>query len=390
VVVTATIDIENLDMMTNAAFLRRQGEFMQEAANSKHAAQIKLDDKLGWRPTPGYSDGKSDHINAQGLRSTKEYPDAPGPDVLRIAVFGDSFVYGNEVATKQAWPSIIESLHPTLEVLNYGVSAYGTDQAYLRYITEGSDLAPDIVVMGFFLDDLVRLVNVYRGFLSRNEWPLPKPRYRLGEDGRVEFVPNPLPPDVFRQFASDPSRLLELGPLDHWYRRFEFENPIYDFSAIVRLITQLSYRFYERHLDPDRPILRPRPWPVEKRTRWTLNRQSEAYVLQLHIFESFVREARTRGALPIIVFLPSRGELRATLKYASRPIYAPLVKDTRKLDVLTLDCTDAFTNSGKNVDPDGFFEEQGHYSSKGNGVVARWLSQRFLEIAGADGTSIPE
>ena len=60
-------------------------------------AFIIYDDHLGWAPRPqGQSSDQLVSYNAAGLRSPVEYALEPGPDVFRIALFGDSFTH-NEI-----------------------------------------------------------------------------------------------------------------------------------------------------------------------------------------------------------------------------------------------------------------------------------------------------
>jgi hypothetical protein len=156
------------------------------------AVQLEqFDPGLGWRYTPGFR-GDRHRINHQGLRGDREYATAPPPGVDRLAAFGDSFVYGNEVDTPDSWPARLETELGGAEVLNFGVGGYGTDQAWLRYRREGRRFGPRIVLIGFVPDDIRRNVNVYRRFLSDHELPLFKPRFRMSDDGVLRLLPCPL------------------------------------------------------------------------------------------------------------------------------------------------------------------------------------------------------
>ena len=106
-----------------------------------------MDPRLGWRPRPGYRFANI-HVNVQGLRGSGDYAETRSSDVLRVAAFGDSLVFGYEIDDGDCWPAIMEKLFPKLEVLDYGVLGYGLDQAYLRYKAEGQRLAPEIVLIG--------------------------------------------------------------------------------------------------------------------------------------------------------------------------------------------------------------------------------------------------
>jgi hypothetical protein len=137
-----------------------------------------LDSALGWRYRAGFRKG-GDAISAQGLRADRVYAARPAAGVVRVAAFGDSYVYGNEVGNDDSWPTQLERSAPDVEVLNYGVGGYGVDQAYLRYLAEGRALAPQVVIIGFAPVDLPRLVNRYRRFLDDRELALAKPRFVL-------------------------------------------------------------------------------------------------------------------------------------------------------------------------------------------------------------------
>ena len=102
----------------------------------------------------GYTLGKDKEAglyktNKQGFRADREYPLIPPEDTLRVAVFGDSYVFGDGEKNEGAWPSILEHLAGHLEVLNFGVSGYGLGQSYLRYLKDGLRFKPDIVLINY-------------------------------------------------------------------------------------------------------------------------------------------------------------------------------------------------------------------------------------------------
>ena len=64
----------------------------------------------------------------------------PPPGSLRIAAFGDSFTHGDEVPNEDTWQEILMRAHPDVEAMNFGVGAYGLDQAFLHYQRDGADI----------------------------------------------------------------------------------------------------------------------------------------------------------------------------------------------------------------------------------------------------------
>lgn len=87
--------------------------------------------------------------NSRNMRD-REYPLEKIPGKKRIAVFGDSFVFGWGVENDETFSEILENqkLKDT-EVLNFGVSGYGAHQELERLKREGLLFSPDVVL--FFL-----------------------------------------------------------------------------------------------------------------------------------------------------------------------------------------------------------------------------------------------
>src|SRR5262245_64759817 len=136
---------------------------------------------LGWTIKPG---GRGDMYRAhgQGIRADREFARVPPPGTLRIAAFGDSFTHGDEVANEDTWQEILMRTHPAVEAMNFGVGAYGLDQAFLRYQRDGADYGARVVLMGFIPENRFRHANVYRPFCVPNVRPArATPGYRLAD-----------------------------------------------------------------------------------------------------------------------------------------------------------------------------------------------------------------
>lgn len=96
--------------------------------------------------------------NSLGLRSP-EIAQAKAPDTYRILVLGDSVTFGWSLRGEDTYASQLASLLATLrpnqrvEVVNAGVSGYGTWQE-LRWLQEtGLGLDPDVIVVQVHLND---------------------------------------------------------------------------------------------------------------------------------------------------------------------------------------------------------------------------------------------
>ena len=137
---------------------------------------------LGWSiKQNGYS--KLYKSNSQGLRSNREYELTPPHGISRITTFGDSFTHCDDVNNNETWQAIIESYQSNLEVLNFGVPGYGLDQAYLRYLEDGSQYESHITLIGFMSENIYRNVNTFRPFYYKTTGiPLAKPRFLIDKN----------------------------------------------------------------------------------------------------------------------------------------------------------------------------------------------------------------
>jgi len=123
------------------------------------------DPELGWGHTPGAS-GRLEYvdfsvgveINSEGLRD-RDYPLGRVPGKHRMLVLGDSFAWGYGVEQNERFSEVIEKSRPDWEIINAGVSGYGTDQEYLYYKLRGSKYRPDVVLVLFFSNDLENVAN---------------------------------------------------------------------------------------------------------------------------------------------------------------------------------------------------------------------------------------
>ncbi|CAG0956842.1 hypothetical protein GPROT1_00518 [Gammaproteobacteria bacterium] len=158
---------------------------------------------LGWVLPPSsrsYTIDAPVHVNSIGLRDAEV--EIPKPDgIRRVLCLGDSFTFALGVRFEDLY---VERLERRLreaggggiEVLNAGVAGYNTRQELITLLTLGASLEPDLVVVGFYWNDLVG-----------NDEPLPDlantPRIASGERLESEapkssWIPRPIR-DALRQ-----------------------------------------------------------------------------------------------------------------------------------------------------------------------------------------------
>jgi hypothetical protein len=115
----------------------------------------RFDRELGWAPlenvTAIHSKGVHSgwvHQNQFGMRGSDDARLQRTSAQPRILVLGDSYAWGFAVAQNAIF-SAPEVYGTNAEVLNFGVSGYGTDQEYLLYLRKGVEFAVDEVVVAF-------------------------------------------------------------------------------------------------------------------------------------------------------------------------------------------------------------------------------------------------
>lgn len=175
------------------------------------------DPLLGWAHRPGEA-GYQVHpefrvrveINELGMRDGT-YSESPAPGKRRILALGDSFTFGHGVERAEIFHELLEARHPDWEILNAGVSGYGTDQQWLYYRERGRELEPDVVLLVLHAND----------FLDSGEgirYGYAKPLFVL-ENGGLELTGVPVPQSDlslrFDRFLAERTYLL--------YRLYHFE-----------------------------------------------------------------------------------------------------------------------------------------------------------------------
>jgi hypothetical protein len=97
-------------------------------------------------------------LNSLGFRGD-EMSAAKPPSIVRIACIGDSWTFGMPVGQQQSYPSRLAAWLRTerpgtaYEVLNFGVLGYSSFQGLQLLKARVLDLHPDIVVIGFGMND---------------------------------------------------------------------------------------------------------------------------------------------------------------------------------------------------------------------------------------------
>jgi lysophospholipase L1-like esterase len=145
--------------------LRGSGRLLVE--RNERIAVYRYDPELGWFGIPNASTVYSDSVatfivrnNHWGFRDREH----DSKTKTRIAVLGDSFVWGMNVQAEDRFTDRLQVMLPDCDIVNLGVSGYGTDQELLLAKKYFSQVAPDLVLLMFcvandFEDNAANAVN---------------------------------------------------------------------------------------------------------------------------------------------------------------------------------------------------------------------------------------
>ena len=154
----------------------------------------QYDPSLGWSHIPNSSGSFNAFghktpvsINSKGFRDLERTYDRD-PSKYRIVVLGDSIVWGYGVQRDGIFTTLMEKQRRDIEVINLGVSGYGTDQEFILFQQEGSCYRPDLVVLVLVDNDLQ--TNVQRSVYLAYQ----KPVFAFARDHRLTVMNSPVPP----------------------------------------------------------------------------------------------------------------------------------------------------------------------------------------------------
>jgi hypothetical protein len=319
----------------------------------------RFDPDLGWSTRPGYasSDGAV-HVNARGLRATREYAETAPEGVRRVIACGESFTFCEEVADADAWPARLEALEPGLEVLNYGVGGYGTDQALLRASREARGPL-EAVLVGLMLENIGRNVNRYRPLWYPSAQPAAKPRYVL-RPGGLELVAQPFGTlaelvaavrsgEVFARLAEHEH--WRASPLPAWLEG----------SAAARLLGSKS-AYAARALEP----------------LWQ-DAGGDPFRTTLALLDAFRTLARSLGGARFLVLLfPTREDLAGLVEREHR-YWSVLLAALAAHGIEALDLSEPLAAAAREPGGEAPLYLSSHLSPRGNELVAAalaaWLAQ---------------
>jgi hypothetical protein len=322
---------------------------------------LVADDLLGWTvgPNRGQSGGlyfssyEAIRSGALNVRYAVRQPQ------YRIATVGDSFTFADEVSFEASWPNRLEQqLGSKIQVLNFGVTGYGIDQAYLRYLRDVRPWHPNLVVLGFIEHDLYRSLRIYH-FVSRPQWHWPFAKPRLVVDAgtlRPLNIPVISAQEILSTRAITDLPFLEYDP---GFDPTEWTWRPYHHSYLVRFVLSSIHRSPENSEDVSR----------------------QAIAIGTEIIASFARIATDEGSTLFVVYLPGQSDFRNSARSEKMRILGFL----RERGIRYEDLTSCL---GKLGESEVFIKGGTHYSPEGNARVATCLAPALRDYMVAVNNSL--
>ena len=172
----------------------------------------------------------------QGFRSQRNYSEQVPAGVRRVAVLGDSVTLGHGVRDEETFSARLEALlagsGQPAEVINMGVSGFGTAEELIHYQNVARRFHPDVVVVAYFQNDPLnnficglfrveggRLVRQSSGFLPGvtlrdSVARIPGYEWLVQHSHLVNLVRNTASLLISRRYAAEAARRAGSGSAD--------------------------------------------------------------------------------------------------------------------------------------------------------------------------------
>jgi hypothetical protein len=318
----------------------------------------KFDPELGWcnKPDSGFGEFRYDWAGARiGLAPLAE---TKASGVRRVVALGCSMTHGEEVGATESWCARVDALEGGLEIANLAVAAYGIDQALMRLRRDGWKLEPDEVWLGVLPQAGLRVTTLFRPLLDH--WSLDvafKPGFRLGADGALALVPNPVrsTADIVR-LLGDQRALLAALEGDPWVSRapraYAPRGSSWTHSSFVARLVLTAWERGGREFEA------------------CFDEEQEFGRLYTAIVRSMARECAEQRVVFRLLLLPGESDLRSRTE-AGRGYWEDWAERLRGEGVDVVDLCPAL--SGPLAEGRVLFAPGGHYTAEASELVARAL-----------------
>lgn len=289
----------------------------------------------------GYTLDSRVEVNSLGFRGRE--PEVTAPEgVRRVIAIGDSITFGYGLPVDASYPSLLEErlrrAGEAVDVLNLGVAGYDTAQEVAQLEYRGLQFQPDLVVLGYSLNDAGLGRNAREDLQNLGRYQSLLYRVRT-----VQFV---------RRFASRSRNWLARNWLsDMLYRQNEREyreryqseiQSVSDDTQLIQLMQALEHNLQADAVRSWRTLWlkqTARTWPD---IRWYT---SQARVGRLrHAFDRLKELSDAHGFAVVVVIFPYLDDAAWTEHW--QLVYQIIKHEASRLNFKTVDVYDDFRAHG--------------------------------------------
>lgn len=359
-----------------------------------------FDSRLGRWHRKNFShifDGTIVTHNKNGLRD-KNAPYENKDNIRRIAILGDSVTWGFRVSDGQTFSDIIEDKLTDTDVINMGVSGYGTGEELLLLRYEGLRYRPNIVILFFCVANDVRNNLKIESFLS-----YPSPVFYLKNDlleikpfkinlvkrmgiylNEYSYIANFLrkaPERIFnRIFGKDgPDNKREDFKRMNWVERLNKKN---------KDSVEVDYSRYENFSYLEMDKMTPQHYFEDYEARMLSPAPENYYGVELtkKIILEIRRLVDKNNARLFVVLSPFKAQLDTADYYYKNPLNKELMLFFSEQGIHAIDLLPMLIEKG--LDADGIFLDESHFSVLGHQEVANIIYEELVQNAAGLSVSI--
>lgn len=361
---------------------------VQSLHESERGKFSVYDEVLGWTGKPNV-DGTYDEIDCHHHVQQNSYGfRGPGFPIertaaRRVVVLGDSFVWGLGVEEDELFTTLLmRNSHEPLEVINLGVSGYGTDQELLLWTRLGQRFRPDLVLL------LVTPWTDLYDNLSGERYAYPKPFFHWNDaQNELELLNVPVP------------RRAQAWEVDTFGPVAPFEESIWlRWLPRSALASNAAYALAHvpsvRHAMELAGIVVPRQpgnaWEDHFFEQSPDAETSEGWMLMGQLLSAFAASVRQTGAALAVVIVPTPLQVYPELwsvfeQTHPRPVDNPLdpqlparllTEMCYQRGIRVIDLQPALAAAGRS-EPYLYFKWNMHWTALGHRVVAAALQQEL-------------
>jgi hypothetical protein len=263
-------------------------------------------------------------------------------------------------------------------VINFGVSGYGPDQALLKLKRMYPKNPTPIVMMGYFSENISRIVNTYRfaynlqrtgSFLHDGKpyFAPTKPRFVL-EDGKLHLIPNPVQSeDDLIKWVYEPGYADRYSQQDYFREGYDTDNfnPQVSFPYLLSLGRAATRRLAHSQPPADYSLL--------------LMQDAEAFRLLASIFDEFENYGTRSGFTGVVVLFGDINDLSQYIEYGEHKKIAPLLAYLQQKGYPFIDTIEILAAHYKSLsvkEPlELYYNESSHHSAYAHRIIADGMAK---------------